>query len=784
MTHVCLNRIPRVIAAMGILAAGPALAGQIIYVDAAATGSRTGQSWESAFDNLQDALDRAVAGQEIWVAQGTYVPTARRDPANLRSASFALVNGVAVYGGFAGSEPARSQRNWVANRTVLSGDTFGDDGPNFTNITENTYHVVTAMGVESATVLDGVVITRGNATGAPGGDPVHGGGVFIVDASPSFQHCVFLENTGFLGGGAFVMADTQSRPTFVDCAFERNDTTLAGGDGGGLYTWESSSVTLIRCDFRGNTSGDNGGGVMHLLGDHLTAINCRFLGNVANGTTGPGVGGGAAVFRPAEFVNCTFVGNVADGTEDNLGGGGIYSELQSGPSSFFNCTFVANWAGQHGGGLFILHQPPVIANCIFWANIDLAGTNNNEAAQIGRFVEFGIQRPIPDHCTVQGWSGAMGGLGNIGLNPQFERGPDDGGDGWGLGGNDDFGDLRIGAGSPAIDAGNTQALPTNGADVDLAGAPRLMDDPDTPDTGVPDPGDGIVVDMGAHEYPHQCAGVACSDGNPCTVDDVCTNGRCQGVPLGQCACQSDGDCDDHIDCTLDACVGGDCLHTPNDGVCGDSLFCTGVEVCDAQIGCVSLGDPCPPGEFCNEITASCGICQSDANCDDGSDCTRDQCAGGACIFTGDPTVCPDDGLFCNGQERCDRVRGCLSAGNPCPSNTTCDEASNRCLACFTDADCDDGVDCTDDACVAGQCVTTRDDAACPDDGLFCNGAEFCDPLAGCVSVTNPCRPGFFCNEQDDTCGECAVDGDCSDGITCTVDQCVNGACRFVPDHTR
>ena len=95
----------------------------IIYVDAdAGDGEETGASWNDAYTDLQDALAVAGASDQIWVAEGTYVPTSTED----RAISFVINNGVKVYGGFVGNETAVWQRDIDENKTILSGN-IGND---------------------------------------------------------------------------------------------------------------------------------------------------------------------------------------------------------------------------------------------------------------------------------------------------------------------------------------------------------------------------------------------------------------------------------------------------------------------------------------------------------------------------------------------------------------------------------------------------------------------------------------------------------------------------------
>ena len=101
--------------------------------------------------------------------------------------------------------------------------------------------------------------------------------------------------------------------------------------------------------------------------------------------------------------------------------------------------------------------------------------------------------------------------------------------------------------------------------------------------------------------------------------------------------------------------------------------------------------------------------------------------------------------------------------------------------CVFDGDCQDGVTCTADTCVSGNCVFTPNDASCQDNELFCDGPEVCDPADGCVSSGDPCPTGVSCNESTNSCdgpvcqpknGLCAGDGDCCSDICKR-----NGRCR-------
>ncbi|MHC4498982.1 MAG: S8 family serine peptidase, partial [Planctomycetota bacterium] len=115
----------------------------IIYVDKAATGNETGLSWTDAFTDLKltmEKIERMSSIPEIRVAQGTYCPA---DPNGNRKESFALKSGMVLRGGYAGVQGSNPDAREVqAYPTILSGDLNEDDGEDFLNYEENSYHVV------------------------------------------------------------------------------------------------------------------------------------------------------------------------------------------------------------------------------------------------------------------------------------------------------------------------------------------------------------------------------------------------------------------------------------------------------------------------------------------------------------------------------------------------------------------------------------------------------------------------------------------------------------------
>lgn len=195
------------------------LSGNTAYVNSAVASSGDGGSWATAFKTLQEALAAANTCSnitQIWVAAGTYKPTTDND----RNASFVMKNGVAIYGGFAGTETQLSQRNWATNVTILSGDLSGDDVVSgsgatlsITNNGDNSLHVIFNYNnsLDGTAVLDGFTIKGGNANDISLFPNYLGGGMINRNSSPIITNCIFSENSDRNFGGGMYNLHQMSR---------------------------------------------------------------------------------------------------------------------------------------------------------------------------------------------------------------------------------------------------------------------------------------------------------------------------------------------------------------------------------------------------------------------------------------------------------------------------------------------------------------------------------------------------------------------------------------------
>jgi len=271
-----------------------------IYVDAQATGSSDGSSWSNAYRFLQDALDAALAGDQIRVAEGVYRPDTNIVNPNGtgdREATFQLVNSVAIKGGYAGfGKPNPDMRDFDEYETILSGDLNGNDVEvteprdllNEPTRAENSTRVVTGSGTDASAVLDGFTITGACDCG-----------MYNFNGNLTVTNCTFTLNAAGAGGGIW---NEMGNPTMIDCSFVGNSVSDSGG---GMGNREGSPI-LINCIFRGNFA-NGGGGMLNIYGGESTLTNCFFSENTAVAN-----GGAIKCFEAnSTLINCTFVANSA-----------------------------------------------------------------------------------------------------------------------------------------------------------------------------------------------------------------------------------------------------------------------------------------------------------------------------------------------------------------------------------------------------------------------------------------------------------------------------------------
>ncbi|MCP4675849.1 MAG: hypothetical protein GY854_10150 [Deltaproteobacteria bacterium] len=314
-----------------------------LFVDHEASGDGSGLSWGNAFTDLESALLAADYGYQVLVAEGTYKPTTPAD----RAATFTLVEGISIYGGFnpeipdpgdagvpdsgidAGPdsgppepEATFADRDFVTYETILSGDigAVGDSS-------DNSYHVVTGS---KDSLIDGFVITGGNANGAD--DNGYGGGMFNSAVSPTVKNTRLYANSAVRGGG---MANlNHALPTLDSCIFDDNIGTYYGG---GMYNSQSSPI-LFNSIFKCNSS-NAGGGMANEEQASPEIVNCTFQGNDAD------FGGG--IYNSGSYpvvVNSIIWGNTADsyGPGCYVFGDVSYSNVEGICDDDVNCGGINN----------------------------------------------------------------------------------------------------------------------------------------------------------------------------------------------------------------------------------------------------------------------------------------------------------------------------------------------------------------------------------------------------------------------------------------------------------
>lgn len=410
----------------------------IVYV--APDGTGNGTSWANP-SGLQDAVDNASAGDEIWLEQGTYTIT---------QTLAASASNLHIYGGFEGTETARNQRDWQNNTTILDGQT-----------------TVKIMRVSSSnSVLDGITFINGFVTGSVTETNDGGGALRLAGDNTLVVNCTFRDNVSQAerGGGAIFIWHGGGH-TIDNCVFENNrNINISGNGGGAIHNWDDD-LTIRNTQFRNNTS-TTVGGAIYTWQPNVLIDGCVFENNESEGN-------GGAIYNNAELSvsNSLFNKNTTAAL-----GGAIYSgeELY-----VTNSTFVSNdktaIVHPHQESTSLSTYRTYIFNSIFFGNTSgtVNGTDLWPDVDRNNFhpdeSETDFRRNIFQENTTNNTNNL------IGIDPLFQ---DFSGD-----------DFSLRDNSPAVEYGRNN-LYTNvrgngpGADDDLAGNPRLF---------------GPYVDAGAYE---------------------------------------------------------------------------------------------------------------------------------------------------------------------------------------------------------------------------------------------------------------------------------------------
>ncbi|GAB4038615.1 hypothetical protein GCM10028774_37460 [Spirosoma jeollabukense] len=440
----------------------------IRYVTQSGNGSQTGESWANAFSGsqLQAVINGAPAGGQVWVARGTYKPTTGLD----RSVNFSMKEGVAIYGGFRGTETSLSQRPDVnpitgqPSSTTLSGDlgTPGDKA-------DNSYHIIISDNVSASSILDGFVLAGGNAP-TRASDRAYlgggGGGMLITGGVPQITNCAFVNNAcqdDAIGGALLIRGDeiefgAVAQPRLTNCLFENNVALRGGAVANANQTTGSSKAFFINCIFDGNVA--NRGGAMYNDGAGGVAdpqlINCSLLNN------------SAIEFAGYEFA---VVGP---------SGGAMYNSGGFSPSRpvLTNCSLLNNSAANRGGAIFTAEYTMTLINCVLWGN---GGSNT-----IGYF--FTASNVVATNCLFESSETDYVGTNCLTTDTSPFAGTTT---------------TMLAATSPAINTGLNSASALVGITTDLVGNPRV---------------NNCIVDMGAYEF----QSTASITRQPVSSSTVCT----------------------------------------------------------------------------------------------------------------------------------------------------------------------------------------------------------------------------------------------------------------------
>ena len=350
------------------------------------TGSGDGSSWSNASSDLQAMIDASSAGDEVWVAKGTYRPTKLIKTSKKRSYAFMLKEGVSLYGGFAGNESSRDDRTatemigncYRTNETILSAD---DDVPDVWTRVEgagskvreewqitgnegNYNHILySATPFAERTTIDGFTLKGANADVW---NVKACGGALYASGNVALLNCDITEHYAYTGaetmtstwpylGGAVAILKGDGKALVKNCAFSKSMISMPNGvaSGAGVYIEQG---TVEHSTFDGCIALDQGGAI-RAIGSTVKA--CEITNSYA--ASGGAIYAEDATLQSNKVYDCT-----------SIRGGAIFASASTIENNILYNCFADDpiyedptLANRGGGAVWTLGTSKLVGNLIY-----------------------------------------------------------------------------------------------------------------------------------------------------------------------------------------------------------------------------------------------------------------------------------------------------------------------------------------------------------------------------------------------------------------------------------